>query len=108
MDLRSVRRLKAQIEEKRAIFRNIERAGSVDFSVGRLKIDSAAAQLATEIMASVTVARSRQVMILRYVACMHFSEICEALKLSPARIYALHSDGAKQFSKERENDKNRN
>lgn len=64
------------------------------------QLDAVVTPLAKEIIAKVGGMRGR-VLILRYVACMKFSEIADALKLSQARIYALHSEGVKQFNSER-------
>lgn len=56
-----------------------------------------AARLAKEIVQSVGGVRGR-VLCLRYVSCLPFRDIAVEMKLSEARIYALHKEGKKIFN----------
>lgn len=131
MDLQSVRRLKEKIDDRREQIETLKTATLGVYRLDGLprakaqasptekvaaaivdaeseldaliaELDAVAATLAKEILARVGGLRGR-VLILRYVACMKFCEVADALKLSQARIYALHSEGVKKFNSAVEN-----
>lgn len=130
MDLRSVRNLKAAIEERR---QQIEILSSAQISISFVdglprakaqgsrvekiaaaivdaekeiaalvvELDKTAAALATEIFRLVEGIKRRRVLMLRYVGCLPFREIASEMAISEARVFVLHKEGVQQFNSER-------
>ena len=61
------------------------------------ELDAMATALYEKISSAALTPREHEVMTLRYVSCEHFRDIAFMLKLSDARVYALHADGVRKI-----------
>lgn len=64
----------------------------------RTQLDRASEDLPARIYVEVSDVQERTVLLLRYVACMRFSDIAFQLELSERRVFQIHRDALKSFS----------